>query len=170
MNTTNNGLSGQLYSATCPSCGGIRQLKRKPKAGTICKSCHNRQIAPKGWQATKAKYGEKIAVKHMQQYRLANPSNLEKKVAQTLDLMGISYDREVWFKVKNSKIVYLIDFVIHHNGQTFAIEVNGDYAHSYHAIRDKKKIARIKKAMTILVLTESEIAGEIQEKLGELLK
>lgn len=136
----------------CPDCGGGKNARSRR-----CQHCHLVAIAPLGWNATKAKYGDKVSVKHTQKYRLKHPSSLEKKVMRQLSYHGVLYERECWYDAPDGS-VFLIDFVIHTGGVLYAIEVNGDWSHSYHAIRDAKKVAFLTgSGYTVIVLDEKTV-------------
>lgn len=125
-----------MNTPTCPTCGGT-----KSKAAKQCQHCHLTAIAPLGWQATKAKYGEKTVVHHLQTYLLRNPSSLEIIVSCWLNNLSIQYEREVWIesRTKTGTKVYLVDFVFSINGVKFYLEINGTYVHQFHAERDAAK-------------------------------
>ncbi len=160
---------GQKVEVICSQCGQVRLVHpSNARRSKTCKVCHNRNIAPKGWAATKAKYGEKIAVQQMQKYRWANPSNLEQLVAQKLDELGLYYQREWWFKVRGGK-VYLVDFHVSHHGRELAIEVNGFYAHQFHAERDRQKVKALARRMKVLVLTECDLQQDFSNRILDLL-
>lgn len=148
----------------CPSCGGTRYLRPcDAKRATLCQKCHLRQIAPKGWEATKARYGEKAAVKHVQSYRLAHPSSLERRVMQVLDELQVTYEREAWWETEDGK-VFLLDFRL---STGLIIEVDGAWAHQHHQARDAAKVAALRAAgERLLVLSEVEVKNGLRKQLA----
>lgn len=136
----------------CPTCKETRYLRPSDaKRARQCRRCHLRQIAPLGFKALIEKYGEKAAVKFLQEYRLDNPSNLERAVAQLLTGMGVEFEREVWYE-RDGK-VYLLDFSV--DGRV--IEVNGSYAHSHHEERDAHKLSVLTaNGFSVLILSDTE--------------
>lgn len=154
----------RMIDVACPTCGTVRQLRpRDAKRVKQCRRCHLTSIAPLGWRATKAKYGPKAAVSHVQAYRRANPSDLEQIVITHLDDLAVKYQREVWFETPSGK-VYLLDFVL--PGQR-VIEVNGSYVHIHHKERDARKLAALDAAgYTVLVLSEPQVKNGVRAKLA----
>jgi hypothetical protein len=134
-----------------------------------CRRCHLSQIASKGYAATRAKYGEHFAIRHVRDYRLANPSSLERIVSAWLDHQGVSYEREHWLELTGR--VYLIDFVFCAMGDVFAVEVNGAWAHSHHAARDARKIAALRDCgFDVIELTEGDVlSGAFKSKLTRFI-
>lgn len=141
------------YCAT-PGCEGRWVRPIDAARAERCQKCHCKAIAAKGYAATVAKYGEKFAVMHQRDYRLAHPSNLERMVAGWLDEWRVSYQREVVFEI--GSVCFLIDFVI--DGR-IAIEVQGEWAHSWHQQRDERKLDHLinDSDYTPLVLAEVDI-------------
>lgn len=139
----------------CPTCGGEKDERAKQ-----CRHCHLTAIAPLGWAATCAKYGPKTSVKHMREYRLKNPSSLEKLVIIQLDYHGVLYERETWFETPEGD-VFLIDFTLRVKSVDWAVEAQGDWAHSHHAVRDAKKLAALSCAgYAVLILDEKTVKDD----------
>lgn len=152
---------------TCPTCGETRMLRpADARRAKQCRRCHLTQIAPLGWQGLKAKHGPKAAVRVVQQYRLAHPSDLEQTVIDHLDALGATYEREAWFETGVGK-VYLLDFSL--PGQR-VIEVNGVYSHSHHQERDRRKLAALRDAgYTVLVLNDDQVKNGVREHLIDFI-
>lgn len=118
-------------------------------------SSEHQSIAGKaGYQALVAKGKEGLASKKAAQYRLENPTDLEKQVIKWLDEFKVNYQREV----KIDK--FYADFII----GTLVIEVNGKQWHELEDLRsgqkerDKGKYQKFSElGYTILVLPESKI-------------
>lgn len=140
----------------CPTCGVVRLLRPADARRTrLCRKCHLTEIAPLGWQATKARHGEKAAVRFLQTYRLDHPSALEQQMIDTLDRLGILYQREAWIEDPDTGKVYLVDFVLPGNR---AIEVNGEWVHQYHFRRDAAKLdLLIRLGYEVLTLTDRDM-------------
>lgn len=156
-------MAARRIEVRCPTCGRVRKLRPcDAKRAKQCRGCHLTQIAPLGWQATKAKYGEKVAVRHVQQFRRLNPSGLEQIVIEHLDALGVDYTREVWFETPRGK-VYLIDFVLPGHR---VIEVNGQWAHQFHPERDARKLAALEVAgFDVLALSEEQVKNGVVSAL-----
>lgn len=139
-------------TVVCPMCKKERELRpADAKRTTLCRTCHNRQIAPLGYRATAEKYGEQFALQAQRQYRIDHPSNLEQLVTRCLVDSGIQFERETVFTAGGKS--YLLDFVIDRQ----VIEVNGNYAHSFHADRDERKLAALQAAgLDVLILTDED--------------
>lgn len=163
-------MAAKRISVTCPDCGEVRFLRPvDAKKVKRCRRCHLKSIAPLGWAATKAKYGEKIAVKHVQAYRLANPSSLEQKVTDTLDNLGVYYEREYWLQ-STSGSVYLVDFVVFQSGQDIAIEVNGEYVHQFHTERDRRKRSLLRRrGYAVVELGDAQVNNGLAQHLAGVL-
>lgn len=131
-----------------------------------CRQCHNSQIAPLGYAATKAKYGENFAIQFVRDYRLSHLSNLEQIVRAWLQQQGLWFEREYWLETADR--VYLVDFLL---PGSVAIEVNGSWAHSHHADRDARKLAALRsEGFTVIVLTEADVlTGAFVGRLAAVL-
>jgi hypothetical protein len=132
-----------------------------------CRRCHNSQIAPLGYAATKAKYGPNFALQFVRDYRLSHASNLEQIVTRWLDGQDVCYEREYWLETADR--AYLVDFLILPAKRVqiasgdkimagcVAIEVNG-WHHQYHAERDRRKAAALKaEGFTVIELSEADV-------------
>jgi very-short-patch-repair endonuclease len=145
------------YLASCPDCGNSRLLraddaKKAERINRLCSRCHAREAGKRGYQATVAKKGKDFAIDCVQQYRLANPSSLEKRVMDNLSGAGITYEREVLLQHDNRH--YLVDFIV----GDIAIEVQGEWVHQFHKTRDANKaFAIIRTGYTYLGLLEDQI-------------
>lgn len=120
-----------------------------------CKECSQREKGKKGYAATKAKYGERFAVRWWREWHLEHPTCLERAVASWLDQLGIDYEREYWFETGDG--VFLLDFLVHYS---FVIEVNGAYWHDMAngVKRDARKAEALDYAgFTLLTLSEDDI-------------
>lgn len=162
------------YPVTC-ACGAVRWLTASDarRAG-LCYQCSQRHKAALGYAAMVARYGEKWAVRHVQAYRLAHPSTLEQAVTLILRDLRVSFEREYWLATRATgrrQHVYLVDFLVHVGGVAYAIEVNGEWAHSHHAKRDKLKLRLLKRrGFPTLVLEEADIrAGRAEQMLVDFL-
>src|SRR5262245_37358882 len=93
----------------CPTCRGFRQVRRRDAhKSRQCRKCHLSQIAPRGYAATREKYGNHFALRFVRMYRLDHPSSLEQIVQTWLDGQGIGYERE--FTLFQTDHVFLVDF------------------------------------------------------------
>jgi very-short-patch-repair endonuclease len=153
-----------IYPIECPNCGKERWLKkwdalRALQNNCLCYRCSQSAKGRLGWLVTTAKWGAETALKHLRNYRLANPSNLEREVMKLLDELSLPYEREVFCECAGR--IYLIDFVV---AESLAIEVNGDYFHSQRQEADARKIRDLEAcAYLVLVLSETQIQmGEAQ--------
>lgn len=128
-----------------------------------CRRCHLTEIAPLGYAATAARYGEKFAVAHQRTYRLENPSDLEIQMMAVLDELALTYEREVLVEMGDH--CYLIDFVL---DGWFAIEVNGSWAHQFHQERDDRKVKALTRAgYRVLVVNERDLSNGIRRHVLE---
>lgn len=144
---------------TC-ACGTVRWLSPSAaKRVKVCKRCHNRSIARKGYDKVQELYGSKSAIKHLREHLIATPSALERRVMQTLDDLGVAYEREHWLQESEDSRVFLIDFAIHTGGATTRfIEINGAWVHQYHTERDRIKVETIKAGgYPLLVLEDTDV-------------
>lgn len=132
-------------------------------------SKEHQSIAGKaGYASLVAKGKEGLASKKAAEYRLKNPTELERKVIEWLTELGVSFKREV------SIDKFYADFVI----GKLVVEVNGRQWHELEDLRsgqkerDKGKYRAFGElGYTILVLPESKINdGSAKEELGRLLK
>jgi hypothetical protein len=146
-----------IYPAVCPQCGRERWLKKADarkaeRQRCLCYRCAQSEKGRLGWLATVERYGLHFTTRHVQAYRLANPSNLERIVSDWLAELGVSYEREVWLATHEQ--VYLLDFVAQGN---LAIEVNGEFVHRYRDHHDQTKYQLIRRQYQLLVLHEFEV-------------
>ena len=153
-----------VYPVECPNCGKERWLKKwdalKALANNcLCYHCSQTEKGRLGWLATTTRWGLKIALQHLRNYRLAHPSNLETEVIAILNELGLPYEREVFCECAGR--IYLIDFVI---DKYLAVEVNGDYFHSQRQEADARKVRDLKHCgYRVLVLSQAQIqAGQTQ--------
>jgi hypothetical protein len=166
-----------------PDCERVRWLKRidarkAEDEQRICYHCKQAAHGALGWKVTKARYGEKIAVKHVQAYRLENPSTLEQAVGLALDDLGIrEYRREEMICTKahgRRRRCHLLDFVVSVDGVDHMIDVRGEYVHSQpdKQYRDRLMERLLKRRhVPLLVLLESDIrAGRAEAMLADFLK
>lgn len=130
-----------------------------------CQRCHCVEIAPMGYKAVVAKYGEKYAVKCLKAYLDAHPSSLEAKVMGWLNELGLDFSTNFWIDAthKGKHVVYLVDFAIV-NPKTNSwvyLEVNGDYVHQFHAERDQRKLRclRRRKNDRVVVLDTTAVTS-----------
>lgn len=129
-------------STICPTCGGSKSAR-----SAQCQHCHLTAIAPLGYKATEAKFGKKFSVKFVKEYLDKNPSDLEQIVAQWLSDLRAEYETNFRFETSYDGIdsVYLVDFVVRTSqNTTLMIEVDGTWAHQFHAERDARKTAALK--------------------------
>lgn len=161
----------------CPQCKQGRELRpadarRALERGSVCRLCHLSNIAPLGYEATRAKYGDKFAVHFIRDYLLKHPSRLERKVITALKRLSLStFQAEREYLFEHGDKCYLIDFVFKRGCEKIAIEVNGDYAHSFHAERDARKIAALRaEGWRVLVLTTQDVhAADLPARLAQFL-
>lgn len=162
------------YPVTC-ICGNVRWLTASDaRKARVCYRCSQREKGALGYAAMVARYGEKWAVRHIQAYRLANPSTLERAVALILRDLGLRFSREFWLATKahgRKQHVYLVDFMVTVNGVDHAVEVNGEWAHSHHARRDRLKLRLLRRrGYPVLVIEEADIrAGRAEQMLVDFL-
>lgn len=170
--------SPNKVSLICPQCGRGRELRpadarRALKRGSVCRQCHMGNIAPLGYQATREKYGDKFAVQFIRAHLLKHPSGLERKVMRALkrlELSTFAVEREYPIIGYNDKW-YLVDFVFMRRAEKIAIEVNGDYVHSFHAKRDAAKRALLcSNGWRVLTLSDSDVnAPDLPARLAQFL-
>lgn len=147
-----------VYPIECPNCANERWLKKWDalkalQNNCLCYRCSQTEKGRLGWLTTTSKWGAETALQHLRNYRLANPSKLEREVMILLDELGLPYEREVFCNCAGR--IYLIDFVI---ADSFAIEVNGDYFHSKRYEADARKAIDLETCgYRVLVLLESQI-------------
>lgn len=147
----------ERVAVQCPACGQSRLLaksdaKKALARGSKCFHCSQVEKARKGYAACVKKHGAAYAVTMVQQYRLSNPSSLEQRVMQALNLLSVKVEREVL--VVDGDRHYLVDFVL--DGK-LAIEVNGG-CHVLHVQRDLLKANAVRRAgYRLLILTESDM-------------
>jgi very-short-patch-repair endonuclease len=146
----------EYISVQCPDCQEWRNIRaRDLHKVTRCQRCHMRRIAAKGWAKTALLYGTKFAVEKRRAWALRNPSSLEQRVMRALNTLGVSYEREYWLEDQDTGKVVLVDFLV---GGAAAIEVDGTWAHQFHAERDAWRQALITSAgYPLLVLDESTV-------------
>ena len=127
------------YKVTCSVCGYRRWLRKSD--AKRCKSCR-RCSSRKGFKASLSKISLSDALGHVREYRLANPSQPERIVAEWLDEWGLTYEREVVWIVDHSAgggdcFGYVLDFVVSlPDSYRRAIEVNGYWHKRTRAQRD----------------------------------
>lgn len=157
---------------TC-KCGATKR-----RTSATCKACHNREIAPKGYAAMVARWGEKWAVNHLRDWRLEHPSDLEQLVRAALDTLGVKYEREFKLTARGGRKAhsYLIDFMVRRPSDwtQVAIEINGVWAHQFHSKRDRRKMSLLKRrGYPVIVLSDEDIkakrASERESKAAELV-
>ena len=124
----------------CPTCGSPKSPRSKQ-----CQKCHLTEIAPLGYKATEAKFGKKFSVQFVKEYLDKNPSDLEQIVAQWLNALRAEYETNFRFETTYAGIdsVYLVDFVVKTGDTVLMIEVDGEWAHQFHAERDARKSAAL---------------------------
>lgn len=148
--------TGNSFFVTCPCCGNSRLLRAddaKKAVNRPCQKCHASIAGKQGYKATVRKKGKDFAIECVREYRLGNPSSLELEVMKRLDSAGIRYEREVLLNTDGRH--YLIDFVIE---GSIALEVQGTWAHQFHAERDYNKAGAIIRAgYTYIDLIESHV-------------
>lgn len=129
---------------------------------------HQSKAGKAGYQALVAKGKEGLASKKAAEYRLKNPTELERRVIEWLTELGVSFKREV------SIGKFYADFLI----GKLVVEVNGRQWHELEDLRQGQKERDRGKyrtfgglGYTVLVLPESDIvSGEAKQKLERLLK
>lgn len=122
-----------------------------------CYICSQSERGKKGYAATKAKYGEFYALRHWREWRIENPTCLERRVARWLDELGVPYEREYWFDTGSG--IFLLDFLVN---ASLVIEVNGTYWHELPgaAARDERKAEALRYAeFELLTLTEDAVTS-----------
>lgn len=114
---------------TCPNCGCIRHLEKATAARTLhCRRCHCQQIAPLGFAATAARFGQDFALRAAARWRIEQPSSLERQVEDALrQIPGLTWEREV--AVTHAAGVYFVDFAVMWAGRRMVVEANGAFAH-----------------------------------------
>lgn len=146
---------------------GVKWLVRSDSAKRVqmCYQCSQTAKAKKGYAATAAKHGKRFALRHLREWRLQNPTCLERIVVAWLDDLGLSYEREYYF-VTGDGDVRLLDFLVN---SRLVIEANGKYWHEKPETmaRDGHKLEALRYAgFDVLVLSESEITnGEGYQRL-----
>jgi very-short-patch-repair endonuclease len=156
-----------VYPVECPRCGNTRWLKKADAEKAIeteapCLRCSLSEKGKRGWATTVSRHGILVAIKAQQKYRLAHPSCLEGEVIHLLEQNQIPYKREVL--VEGQYRNFLVDFVIPLSNQNLAIEVNGNYVHSFHTLRDAEKVKNLQhEGFKVLVITEDEIKAKLAE-------
>ncbi len=140
-------------------CGSVRYLRPSDAKKTkLCRKCQQKSIARKGYDRVQELYGNKSAIKHLRNRLLQKPSDLELKVMQTLDSLGVAYEREHWLQPEPDGRVFLIDFAIKQGNTTAFIEINGAYVHQYHTERDRVKVETIEAGgYPLLVLGDTDV-------------
>lgn len=129
---------------------------------------HQSKAGKAGYQALVAKGKEGLASKKAAEYRLKNPTELERQVIEWLTDLGVPFKREV------SIDKFYADFVI----GKLVVEVNGRQWHELEDLRqgqkerDKGKYRTFSElGYTVLVLPESDIvSGEARQTLDRLLR
>lgn len=149
----------------CPACGESRWLKGWDAKQAllherICFQCAQAAKAPKGWAAAIRKPGARTKVlAGWQAYRNNNKSSLELTAETALQALGI-WHVSTNVPMKTRRYAYIIDFTFWHNGQQYALEVNGAYFHSQPG-RDRtwrrKKALLKRRGYSIIVIEEEEI-------------
>lgn len=145
------------YTARC-TCGCQWPVRSdRVKHVRSCQTCSQRAKGKKGYAATKAKYGERFALRWWREWRMENPTCLERTVAGWLDELGVDYEREYWFETGDG--VFLLDFLVN---CTFAVEVHGAYWHDMASgmKRDARKAEALDYAeFTLLTLSEDDVTS-----------
>lgn len=155
------------YPVACPVCGETRLLKKwdankAERLGSPCFGCSQAIKARKGFQAMVKRYVWKWAMRHVQAYRLANPTATEEIVGALLDTLGYEYVQEYRLATKTTgrrQWVALVDFMAVMNGQMYAIEVNGGVHVLPHKQKNDQRKARLlkRRGIPLLTLTDSDI-------------
>ena len=125
----------------CPTCGKIRRLRPSDaKRARQCRRCHLKEIAPLGFQAAADKYGRQFFIQKARDWRLANPSSLERQVEDALsEIPGIAWEREYEVCCGDEQ-KWFVDFLVHAHGQRVALEVQGQWVHTRPSAPQKVKI------------------------------
>lgn len=157
------------YPARC-ACGNEWDIRKDNiKRTNQCQQCARIAAAKLGYEATKKKYGPLFALGFWREWRLANPTCLERTVIAWLDALGVSYEREYWF-VGDDGRVYLLDFLVN---SSLVIEVNGSYWHDMPEgiERDERKARALHYAgFPLLTLSEADVnSGRGCEQLRAFL-
>jgi hypothetical protein len=130
-----------FYPVMCHSCHTARYLRsadaRKAEAGTRpCKICAARAAGKLGYKATLEKYGAEFFLEVTARRQREKPSSAEQKLAELLDELGTTYERQQ--KFRGSARSFVLDFVLP-NG--VLIEVNG-YWHRRVGLERDSQLAR----------------------------
>lgn len=158
-----------VYPVACPQCLQERWLKKvdAEKAlaqDSLCYRCTQSQRGKKGFASTVARFGWDFAIQNIRNYRLANPSNLEREIILLLDELGLHYEREV--RCDAAPKVYLIDFVIERLPLVIALEIQGAYYHRHRQSEDARKALAIEeRGYQLLVITEAQIKSGLAREL-----
>lgn len=153
----------------CPTCGAQKSPRSKQ-----CQHCHLSQIAPLGYKATEAKFGPHFSVGFVKEYLDQNPSDLEEIVTRWLNDLRAEYETNFRFETnyEGQFNVYLVDFAVRLSPDTvLMIEVDGEWAHQFHAERDARKSAALaEQGFPVLRLNTTAIqSGEAYEMLQSAL-
>lgn len=155
------------YIVVCQECGYERWLCKSDanKAATTgaCRRCHSRRNG----KAVYAQYGEKLATQ-LRDYRMKNPSSLERAIMDALEELGLSYEREISFFTLNGYTTY-IDFKIAGNSE-FYIEANGLYYHGETRCERDTDLARSLACLgkPLLVITDEDFYGDTLKSLQDI--
>lgn len=165
--TSNPARRERFYPVSCSKCGEWRLLRahdaRKAIAeDRVCATCQRSAAGRLGFEASMQKYGKDFVINRFlgaREYRIQNPSQLERQVAQALDNAKVRYEREVLFTTPDDRIMTAFDFLI--EGWLY-VEVDGEYIHSKPDVKKRTEFVRAELTQaghSLLVLTEREVAG-----------
>lgn len=155
------------HPVTC-ACGRVRWLRvrdarKVERDQSLCFQCSQKVKAQLGFQAMVNRWGWRWAMRHVQAYRLANPTTTEQLVGTLLDSLNLEYVPEYQLATKASgrkKWVCLIDFMIVQGGQCIAaIEINGGVHTLPNKIKNDKRKARLlkRRGIPLLILTTEQV-------------
>lgn len=171
-----SGRNNNVYPVTCLGCGYTRKLRRCDATKAVdngsCYLCSQKVKAAQGYAAAVDRWGARWVVPHVQAYREAHPSKPEQQMSALLDRLGIQHRREVMLPTKCSgrkRRVYLIDFMLYHDGREHALEVDGIYYHTTNpaTIRNDKLKTRFLKRrhIPLLRVTDADLKQDRAEAL-----
>lgn len=161
------------YCVYCPECDDWRWLSKRSakdaeRRQSICFLCSQARKAVLGYRAMARRWGEKWAVNHVQQWRMAHRTPEEAAVETWLDNLGLSYVSEykVSTKAKGKRQrCYLVDVMICLQGNLYAIEIDGG-VHVLHSRRDRRKASLLKRrGIPLLRLSNQQVHDSTYQSL-----
>lgn len=157
-----DGTRNERYYEVTHSCGHTSHLRIHDARNAVtnngvCRTCHSRKAAAKGYAACVRKYGAEFPIKFVIKHQLANPSKPEQQIMKWLTELNVGFDRQV--PINLGGYYYIADFMLS-NGKV--IEASGGYWHA----KDKgEKDAKLASAMLVLFLTDELVMKNPAEAL-----